>query len=162
MTGMRWSTYFSESNLYSNTKAQCSGFYEHFFNLIKLHSNHSTIIYNFQASRSVLRGNKNIRIMLTITRIIFHRRLLTDQTEISDVTRFHSVKHLNPLAADIFISFARHEVIFYKLSPAWTIFQSVCTAFFFGTHVFRVENWSFAPFTLQGKCVYTFFKVENQ
>ena len=43
-------------------------------------------------------------------------------------------------------------------------FHVYCLArtFSFGTCVSQAENWSSAPSTVQGNCVYTIFKAENQ
>ena len=74
---------------------------------------------------------------------------------------------INPLAAKFFLcyppgwhgdnflhTFAWHGIFFHVYCLART--------FFFGTHVSRVENWSFTPIYSKDKCIYTIFKAANQ
>ena len=69
---------------------------------------------------------------------------------------------MNPLAESFFCySSLGTELLFTNIHLAWTFFFNVyCLArtFFFGTHVFRVENWSSASSTVHDKYIYTFLK----
>ena len=68
----KWDNLLISANLYSNTTGQCSLVYERFLNWMKVmncHSNHYTLIYNFQASGFVLSGelkNNSTKIIIII------------------------------------------------------------------------------------------------
>ena len=73
-------------------------------------------------------------------------------------------EEVNPLAAYFFIPLRGTEIFFINLSLSQTFLNVYCWAqtIFFGARISRAENLSSAPFTVQGKCIYTFFKAENQ